>query len=201
MNLQNFKFETDADGIGAADLGHAGAFDERHHAQRDGRARARDRRRADDAAIKGVVITSGKETVFRRRRSFHAAKQCAATIRAALKTHGEEAANKEFFDRRAAASRVLYRKLETAANPGPRRSTGCASAALSNWRSPAITASLAEIDKAQASACRKSRSGLFPGAGGTQRVRALMPTGDALQFLFKGEQIKRQGRQGGGPRA
>ena len=30
--------------------------------------------------------------------------------------------------------------------------------------------------------------GLFPGAGGTQRVARLMPTGDALQMLFKGEQ-------------
>ncbi len=32
--------------------------------------------------------------------------------------------------------------------------------------------------------------GLFPAAGGTQRVSRLMPTGDALQMLFKGEQIK-----------
>ena len=32
--------------------------------------------------------------------------------------------------------------------------------------------------------------GLFPGAGGTQRVSRLMQTGDALQMLFKGEQIR-----------
>ena len=32
--------------------------------------------------------------------------------------------------------------------------------------------------------------GLFPGAGGTQRVPRLMQTGDALQMLFKGEQIR-----------
>ena len=32
--------------------------------------------------------------------------------------------------------------------------------------------------------------GLFPGAGGTQRVPRLMPTQDALQMLFKGDQIK-----------
>src|SRR5262249_54800145 len=32
--------------------------------------------------------------------------------------------------------------------------------------------------------------GLFPGGGGTQRVARLMPTGDALQMLFKGEQIR-----------
>ncbi|RYE71226.1 MAG: 3-hydroxyacyl-CoA dehydrogenase, partial [Hyphomicrobiales bacterium] len=32
--------------------------------------------------------------------------------------------------------------------------------------------------------------GLFPGAGGTQRVSRLMQTGDALQMMFKGDQIK-----------
>ena len=31
--------------------------------------------------------------------------------------------------------------------------------------------------------------GLFPGGGGTQRVARLMPTPDALQMLFKGDQI------------
>ena len=34
--------------------------------------------------------------------------------------------------------------------------------------------------------------GLFPGAGGTQRVARLMNTGDALQMLFKGDQIRAQ---------
>ena len=32
--------------------------------------------------------------------------------------------------------------------------------------------------------------GLFPGAGGTQRVARMMPPSDALQFLLKGEQLK-----------
>ena len=32
--------------------------------------------------------------------------------------------------------------------------------------------------------------GLFPGGGGTQRVARLMPTPDALQMLFKGDQMK-----------
>ena len=40
--------------------------------------------------------------------------------------------------------------------------------------------------------------GLFPGAGGTQRVARLMPTGDALQFLFKGEQIKAKAAKAAG---
>ena len=32
--------------------------------------------------------------------------------------------------------------------------------------------------------------GLFPGAGGTQRVARMMPPADALQFLLKGDQLK-----------
>ena len=38
--------------------------------------------------------------------------------------------------------------------------------------------------------------GLFPGGGGTQRVARLMQTQDALQMLFKGEQIKPKAAQG-----
>ena len=43
--------------------------------------------------------------------------------------------------------------------------------------------------------------GLFPGAGGTQRVARLMQTGDALQMLFKGEQIRPLMAAQHGPRA
>ena len=32
--------------------------------------------------------------------------------------------------------------------------------------------------------------GLFPGAGGTQRIARMMQPGDALQFLLKGDQIR-----------
>ena len=32
--------------------------------------------------------------------------------------------------------------------------------------------------------------GLFPGAGGTQRVARMMPPADALQFLLKGDQLQ-----------
>src|SRR6185295_2836971 len=31
--------------------------------------------------------------------------------------------------------------------------------------------------------------GLFPGAGGTQRIARMLPPGDALQFLLKGDQL------------
>ena len=37
--------------------------------------------------------------------------------------------------------------------------------------------------------------GLFPGAGGTQRIPRMMATADALQFLLKGDQIRARSRQ------
>ena len=32
--------------------------------------------------------------------------------------------------------------------------------------------------------------GLFPGAGGTQRIARMLPPADALQYLLKGDQLK-----------
>ena len=32
--------------------------------------------------------------------------------------------------------------------------------------------------------------GLFPGAGGTQRIARMLPPADALQFLLKGDQLR-----------
>ena len=48
---------------------------------------------------------------------------------------------------------------------------------------------IADDDKARVG-LPEIKVGLFPGAGGTQRVARLMQTGDALQMLFKGEQIR-----------
>ena len=47
---------------------------------------------------------------------------------------------------------------------------------------------VADSDKARVG-LPEIKVGLFPGGGGTQRVARLMPTPDALQMLFKGDQI------------
>ena len=71
-----------------------------------------------------------------------------------------------------------------AASRSRRRSTGSAWAAGSSLRSPATTESSPTTTR-RGSGCPRSRSGLFPGAGGTQRVARLMPTprraSDAVQ--------------------
>ena len=48
---------------------------------------------------------------------------------------------------------------------------------------------VADSDKARVG-LPEIKVGLFPGAGGTQRVPRLMPTPDALQMLLKGDQIR-----------
>ena len=84
---------------------------------------------------------------------------------------------------------LVYRRLETCGKPFAPRSTASAWAAASNSRSPAITAIASDSDKTRVG-LPEIKVGLFPGGGGTQRVARLMPTPDALQMLFKGEQIK-----------
>ena len=117
MDLTNFRFETDADGIALADLGHARPLDERHHPEGDGRARSGIVEQvASDAAIKGCVITSGKDSVLRRRRPHHAA--------GARREYAKARARSTAKRRRCAASStesrklsLLYRRLETCGKP------------------------------------------------------------------------------------
>ena len=56
-------------------------------------------------------------------------------------------------------------------------------------RSPAITASPPTIRR-RALGLPEIKVGLFPGAGGTQRIARMMATADALQFLLKGDQLR-----------
>ena len=60
-----------------------------------------------------------------------------------------------------------------------------ASAARSNWRHFRI----ASDDAKTKLGLPEIKIGIFPGAGGTQRVARLMPTGDALLMMMKGEAL------------
>ena len=84
---------------------------------------------------------------------------------------------------------VLYRRLETSGKPwvaainGTVLGGGFELCLASHQRiasdNPKTRVGLPEI-----------KIGLFPGAGGTQRIARIMPPGDALQFLLKGDQIR-----------
>ena len=64
-----------------------------------------------------------------------------------------------------------------------------ASAARSNSRLACQHRVLSDSDKTRVG-LPEIKVGIFPGGGGTQRVARLMATGDALQMLFRGDQIR-----------
>ena len=153
-----------------------------------------------DAAIKGCVITSGKDSLLGRRRSDHASGPWHGEYIAKLDENARvKKPAMQFLLRQLPRKpqRSIYRKLETC---------GKALRGSREWHLPwrrvrasallSLTGSLSDDAIKRALACRKSRSGYFPGAGGTQRVARLMQTGDALQMLFKGEQIKAAAAKG-----
>ena len=84
---------------------------------------------------------------------------------------------------------LIYRKLETCGKPwvaalNGTAMGGCFELALACHHriaadNPKTRLGLPEI-----------KVGLFPGAGGTQRIARMMATADALQFLLKGDQIR-----------
>ena len=90
---------------------------------------------------------------------------------------------------KAASCRSSIGASRPAASPGSARSTARRWAAASSSRSPATTASPPTTPKTRLG-LPEIKIGLFPGAGGTQRVARMLPPADALQFLLKGDQLK-----------
>ena len=187
MNLTTFRFEVDPDGVALATWDMAGRSMNVITPEVMADLASIAERVASDEAIKGCVVTSGKD-------NFSAGAdltmlQGLGTEYARLATEkGDEEALRFFFDETRKLS-LLYRHLETCGKPFAAAVHGtclggafelalaCHHRVLSS--DPATRVGLPEI-----------KVGLFPGAGGTQRVARLMQTGDALQMLFKGDGIR-----------
>src|SRR5579862_2907485 len=141
---------------------------------------------AADAAIKGAVITSGKES-FCAGADLTTLESTSRAYAELVKSRGELAAKAQLFDESRQAS-LLYRRIETCGKPWVAALNGTAvgggfELALACHRriaadNPKTRFGLPEI-----------KVGLFPGAGGTQRVARMVPPAEALQFLLKGDQI------------
>src|SRR6266567_1078492 len=142
---------------------------------------------SSDAAIKGAVVTSGKDT-FGGGADLTMLEKQRADYEATLKAKGEEAAAAMVFETSRKLS-LVFRKLETSGKPwvaalNGTAMGGCFELALACHQriaadNPKTRLGLPEI-----------KVGLFPGAGGTQRVPRMMATADALQFLLKGDQLR-----------
>jgi 3-hydroxyacyl-CoA dehydrogenase / enoyl-CoA hydratase / 3-hydroxybutyryl-CoA epimerase len=142
---------------------------------------------AGDEAIKGCVITSGKEA-FSGGADLTMLQALGALYQKRVKEKGEEAAVQLFFEESRHLS-LLYRRLETCGKPFAAAVHGVC---LGGAFELALACHYRVVSDADATrvGLPEIKVGLFPGAGGTQRVARLMHTGDALQMLFKGEQIR-----------
>lgn len=187
MNLTNFRFETDSDGIATATWDMPGRSMNVITPELMVEIDQIIDTVASTEAIKGCVITSGKEafsggadlTMLQGLRDLY--------IRLA-KEKGEPVAMQSFFDESRKLS-LLYRKLETCGKPFAAAIHGvCLGGAFE--LALACQYRVVSDDAATRVGLPEIKVGLFPGAGGTQRVARLMQTGDALQMMFKGEQVK-----------
>jgi 3-hydroxyacyl-CoA dehydrogenase/enoyl-CoA hydratase/3-hydroxybutyryl-CoA epimerase len=140
-----------------------------------------------DAAIKGAIVTSGKDA-FCGGADLTMLEGMGAVFANLVRTKGEEAAAAFVFEESRKLSQ-LYRRLETSGKPwvcalnGTAMGGGFELALACHYRvatdNPKTRLGLPEI-----------KIGLFPGAGGTQRVARMLAPADALQFLLKGDQLK-----------
>lgn len=187
MNLVNFRFETGADGVALLvwDMPDR-AMNVINESVMDELETAIDAVAADPA-IRGCVIASGK-SAFSGGADLGLLQKGAARFAAVLQEQGVEAANRIFL---ANARRLsgLYRKLETCGKPFAAAIAGVCLGGAFELALACHYRVLADDDKTKIG-LPEIKVGLFPGAGGTQRVARLMQTGDALQFLFRGEQLK-----------
>jgi len=142
---------------------------------------------ATDAKIKGAVITSGKDT-FCVGADLTMLQSMNRTFKDLVASQGEEAANAQLFEDSRKLSQ-LYRRIETCGKPWVAAVNGTAlggglELALACHRRIAADNPRTRLGQPEV------KIGLFPGAGGTQRISRMLAPADALQFLLKGEQVK-----------
>lgn len=185
-DFTNFRFEVDGDGIALATWDMPGrSMNVITSEVMDELARIVERVAGDDA-IKGCVITSGKES-FSGGADLTRLQTTNARFAAIVKEKGEEEAVSFLFEESRKLS-LLYRRLETCGKPFAVAVHGVC---LGGAFELALACHYRVLSDAQSTrvGLPEVKVGLFPGAGGTQRVARLMPTGDALQMLFKGDHI------------
>jgi len=154
----------------------------------------------NDAAIKGAVITSGKDA-FCGGADLTMLERMGATFAELVKSKGEEAAAKFVFDESCKLSQ-LYRRIEKGgseksakekdAKPGKPWVCALNGTAMGGGFELALACHhrVAADNPKTRLGLPEIKIGLFPGAGGTQRVARMIQPADALQFLLKGDQLK-----------
>ena len=186
MAFKNFKFETDADGIVLVTWDIPGrsmnVLDETSVIELEEIVN----QTTADAAIKGVVITSSKDA-FCAGADLSMLEGMSRTYAQLLQEKGEVAANQVLFDQSRRFSQV-FRSIETSGKPWVAAINGLALGGGFEITLSCHYRVAAENPKTRLG-LPEIKVGLFPGAGGTQRVPRIVPPQDAMQLLLKGEAV------------
>ncbi|HEY9056411.1 MAG TPA: FAD-dependent oxidoreductase [Aurantimonas sp.] len=191
MSYENFTVETDGDGIALV------TWDMPDRSMNVFTAAVMDEidRIVDqvvaDAAIKGAIITSGKKGSFTGGADLKMLSGMFASFEA-KKRQDKDAAIQELFDGVGRMS-WLWRKLETCGKPFVAAING-------TCMGGGLELALACHGRIAAAGARMGlpevKVGIFPGAGGTQRVPRLTDTQSALQMLLKGSTLSAEKAKG-----
>ncbi|TPI14962.1 3-hydroxyacyl-CoA dehydrogenase [Mesorhizobium sp. B4-1-3] len=141
-----------------------------------------------DAAVKGVVITSGKDS-FSGGADITMLQKMLATF-AADKEKDLDKATKALFEN-AGYMTGLFRKIETSGKPWVSAINGTCMGGAFEMSLACHGRVAADSDKVKM-ALPEVKIGIFPGAGGTQRVPRLTDQQQALQMLTSGQNLTPQ---------
>jgi 3-hydroxyacyl-CoA dehydrogenase/enoyl-CoA hydratase/3-hydroxybutyryl-CoA epimerase len=187
MSYTNFKFDVDADGIALV------TWDMPNRSMNVIDQKVTEEIKdivekvATDAAIKGAVITSGKEA-FCAGADLTMLDTMATTFGDLVKQKGEEAATTYLFEESRKLSLIL-RRLETSGKPWVAAINGTALGGGFEITLACHHRVAADNAKTRVGV-PEVKVGLFPGGGGTQRMPRMIPASDALQVLLRGDQLR-----------
>jgi len=187
MIYTNFKFDIDADGIALITWDMPGRSMNVIDTKVIEELSAIVERVATEAAVKGAVITSGKDT-FCGGADLSMLETLSRTFGELTRTQGEEAANTRLFEESRKLS-LIARRMETCGKPWVAAINGTTMAGGFELALACHHRIAAENDKTRLG-LPEIKVGLFPGGGGTQRIARMLPPADALQFLLKGDQLR-----------
>ena len=140
-----------------------------------------------EAAVKGVVVTSGKDS-FCAGADLSLLDRVVKVFAEMAKARGEAAAAALLLDESRRLS-SLYRRIETCGKPWVAALNGTALGGGFELALACHHRIAADNPKARLG-LPEIKVGLFPGAGGTTRVARLLPPADALRLLLKGDQLR-----------
>src|SRR3979411_466459 len=185
MAFKNFKVETDADGIRLVAWYIPGrsmnVLDETTITELE----AIVKQTSADAAVKGVVITSGKEA-FSGGADLSMLEGMNRRYADLLKAKGEVAANQMLFDESRKSS-LWFAAIDPSGKPWAAAINGLAMGGAFELTLACHYRVAADNPKTRVG-LPEIKGGLFPGGGGTQRLPRMPPPAPALQVALTGGQ-------------